>query len=120
FAVMAMVISHFGLFGVVLQGVQKRVREVGIRKILGASRRDVLVLISATHIKPGLMSMALGSALGIFSASEVLGEFSYKTDVSFDIIAICAVTMSLVAFLIILMKVRRAAHSNPVEAIKSE
>lgn len=100
FAVMAMVISYFGLFGVVLQGVQKRVREVGIRKILGASSRDVLVLISATYIKPVLISIALGSALGIFSASEVLGEFSYKTDVSFDIIAICAVTMSLVAFLI--------------------
>jgi putative ABC transport system permease protein len=120
FGVLAVFISCLGLFGLVSFVAEQRIREIGIRKILGASVFNLWQLLSTKFVKLVTISFLIASPLALMIMHEWIQKYSYRTNLSAWIfimaglgaLAITIVTVSLQSF--------KAALSNPVTSLRSE
>lgn len=120
FAIVAILISCLGLFGLVSQDVAFRVKEMGVRKVLGASGRDVAMLIMKPFLLLIVMANIIAWPLSWLGMSNWLAEFSYHTVISPTVFLLAGVATLSVALLTLLYKVWRAGRANPVESLRSE
>ena len=116
----AIFISCIGLFGLVSFTVVRRTKEIGIRKILGASIPDIVTLLSKDLLVLVLIAIALGSPLAWYFTKQWLTDFAYRIDVSWWMFALAGVAAIVVALLTISLQAIRAAVANPVESLRSE
>ncbi|MEM8939536.1 MAG: ABC transporter permease [Bacteroidota bacterium] len=118
FSVIAIVIACLGLFGLASYTLGLRIKEIGIRKILGAKVSSILSLI----FKDYLLLIAVASMLGIpilyFMIDEWLSDFAYRINITLDLFAIPVVLLVVITFLTISYQCIRAAIRNPVTTLR--
>lgn len=120
FIILALVIAGLGLLGLVTFASEQRVKEIGIRKVLGASVSEILVLISRDFIKLVILSIIIASPIAWYFADSWLNYFAYKISVpwwSFLFAALIAIGLSILTLGIQGVK---AAIANPIKSLRSE
>jgi len=116
----ALLISVFGLIGLTMLLLMQKVKEIGIRKINGASTTQILFIINKEFAKYLLIAAFIAIPVSYYGLSKWLESFAYKTPLSWWIFIICFLLLGVVIILTISYKSFRAAMTNPVDAIKYE
>lgn len=120
FAIVAVFISSMGLFGLTLFEVERRVKEIGIRKILGASVAQIIYLIGSNMLKLVLFSLILAFPLSYWLMDKWLAEFAYKITVAPTPFIIAGVLALMITSFTVGFQALRASMANPVDALKNE
>ncbi len=120
FTLIALFIACIGLFGLVTHHVFQRTKEIGIRKVLGASIPNIVSLISKDFLKLVILSSLIAIPLAWWGMNTWLQDFAYRIDINWWVFVVVGLTAILVAFVTIGSQSLKAALSNPVKAIKSE
>lgn len=120
FTALAIFIACMGIFGLASYSVRQRTKEIGLRKILGASISQISFMLSASFIKPLLISFVLAIPLVWMGMSRWLENFAYRTSISAEVFVIAAVLIIVLALISVSIQSLRAALANPVEALKYE
>jgi hypothetical protein len=120
FAVLAIFISCLGLLGLSMFTAQQRVREIGIRKVLGASAGSLFSLLSKNFL--GLVGLAflIGAPLGWWAMHLWLSGFAYQTDIPWWVFAVAGAAALAVALVTVCWQTIRAARANPINALRPE
>jgi putative ABC transport system permease protein len=120
FAGLAILISCLGLFGLAAFTAQRRNKEIGIRKVLGASVSGVVILLSGDFLRLVLLAMLISFPLAWWATSQWLSGFAYRIHISIGIFAAAGVFIILLTFLTISFQSIRAALANPAKSLKTE
>ncbi|MFV1883325.1 MAG: ABC transporter permease [Balneola sp.] len=120
FAVIAVIIACLGLFGLASYSTERRLKELGVRKVLGASAVDILTLLSKDFLKLVLIGFLISVPFAIFFMNEWLQNFSDRIEINFALFFFVAVVAISVAVIAVGYQSIRAALMNPVESLKSE
>ncbi len=120
FSLLAMILSVMGLFGISLISISRRTREIGIRKVNGASIAEILSMINFDFVKWVLVSIAFSIPASVYLFSNWMDRFAYKTELSWWIFASAGVAAVIIAVLTVSWQSWRAATRNPVEALRYE
>lgn len=120
FTIIAILIAGLGLFGLAAYMVEQRTREIGIRKVLGASVTSVLVLVSKEFLLLVGVAFLVAVPLAWWAMNEWLREFAYRTPVSWWLFPLAGVAALLIALLTIGFQTTRAAIANPVDSLRTE
>jgi len=116
----AILLSCMGLFGMAQYAARRRVREIGIRKVNGATEAQVLWMLNLDFLKWILPGIAAGIPLGWYFMQKWLANFAYKTRLDWWIFGLAALVAVVVAILTVSWQSWRAARRNPVEALRYE
>ena len=120
FSILTILIACLGLFGLASFSVEQRTKEIGIRKVLGASAQNILKLISKEFIWLIGISVLIGCPFALYMMNRWLQDFAYKTQISPLIFIWITLLALLIALLTISFHAMRAIHINPVEVLKDE
>jgi predicted permease len=120
FALIAIIISCLGLFGLVTYTAETKVKEIGIRKTLGASAQHIILLLSKSFMKLVLLSFVISFPLAWIMMNKWLTNYAYRTQIEWWIFAIAGICAFLIAFLTVSSKAWAAAKSNPVKSLRTE
>jgi len=120
FTIIAILIAGLGLFGLAAYMVEQRTREIGIRKVLGASVSSVLLLVSKEFLLLVGVAFIIAVPVTWWAMSEWLHEFAYRTPVSWWIFPLAGAAALLIALFTISFQTTRAATSNPVDSLRAE
>lgn len=116
----AIFISCLGLFGLASYSTTQRTKEIGIRKVLGATAQQITLLLTRDFLLFVLIAFVIAIPIAMWGANQWLKGFAYRVDVSIWMFAVTAVVAVLVAFLTISIKTIKAAQSNPVDSLRHE
>jgi len=120
FAVLAIAIACLGLFGLAAFTAQRRTKEIGIRKILGASVASVVGMLSKDFLKLVLLSLLIASPIAWYFMEKWLQDFAYRITISWWMFALAGAAAVVVAFATVASQSIRAALANPVNSLRSE
>lgn len=120
FAVLAVVISCLGLYGLSAYLAERRTRELGIRKVLGASGFQLVYLLSATFTRPILIATAIAVPLAWYGMNEWLTGFAYHISIDWTIFVVAFLSALIIAWLTVSFESIKAARTNPVNSLRSE
>jgi len=120
FAMLAIFVACLGLFGLASFTATKRFKEIGVRKVLGSSVQDIVVLLSKDLLKPVLIAACIALPVGYWAMDKWLQNFAYKTSLSWWIFCLAALITFGIALLTVSIKAIRAAIANPVKSLRSE
>ena len=119
-SVLAIIIACLGLFALVSHMVNKKVKEVGIRKVNGAKVLDILLMLNRDFIKWVIIAFVIATPVAYYAMNKWLESFAYKTNLSWWIFALAGVMALGIALLTVSWQSWRAATRNPVEALRYE
>jgi putative ABC transport system permease protein len=119
-AVLAIVISCLGLFGLASHAAEKRIKEVGIRKAMGASIQNIVSLLSRDFVKLVLIANLIAWPAAWFTLALWLQGFAYRIDVNGWIFLIVGMAALLIALITVSFQAIRAALANPVKSLRTE
>ena len=120
FTIIAVIISVMGYVGMSLFFIRQRQKEIGIRKIMGSTSGEVMILMLRIFCAPLLISFIIAIPLSWYIMRDWLSNFSYRIELSAWIfVATCAIAL-LVAILSVSLQIIKAVRTNPVESIKTE
>lgn len=117
---LAILISCLGLLGLVVYTTERRTKEIGIRKVLGASILQLNVLLSKEFLVLVGIAFAIATPIAWFGIDYWLQDFAYKTEMSWWIFVISGLIMIIIAILIMSIKTLSAANINPADSLKTE
>jgi hypothetical protein len=120
FAGLAMLISCLGLFGLATFTAERRTKEIGIRKVLGASVVNLVALLSRDFLKLVLLAILLSLPVAWYIMQAWLEEFAYKIDLSWWVFALIALAAIGIALLTVGYQSIKAALRNPVKSLRTE
>ncbi|MBT1689826.1 ABC transporter permease [Dawidia soli] len=120
FACIAIFVSCLGLFGLVMFATEQRTKEIGVRKVLGASVSSVVTLISVDFIKLVLMANIITIPVSLYAMNRWLSGFAYHVDIHWTTFAIAGVTSVGIALITMAYQSLKAAWTNPVKALRAE
>jgi putative ABC transport system permease protein len=120
FAVLAIVISCLGLYGLSAYLAERRTRELGIRKVLGASGFQLVYLLSATFTRPIVIATAIAVPVAWYGMSRWLDGFAYHVAIDWTIFLIAFLAALFIAWLTVSFESIKAAMANPVNSLRSE
>ncbi|HTB23819.1 MAG TPA: FtsX-like permease family protein [Puia sp.] len=120
FAGLAILISCLGLFGLAAFTAQRRQKEIGIRKVVGASISSLLVMLSKDFLKLVLVAVLIAFPLVWWIMNDWLSSFAYQVHIGADIFIISAGSIILITLIAISFKSVKAAVANPVTSLRSE
>lgn len=120
FAFIAIVVSCLGLLGLVSFSVERKSKEIGVRKVLGASVSSILVMVSKEFSKLILIGFAIAVPFAYFFLEEWLQGFKYRIDIGLSAFLLAGVVTLLIAWLATGYTSLKAARANPVESLRSE
>lgn len=120
FATLAIIISGIGLLGLSAFAASQRTKEIGIRKVLGASVFQVWKLLSQDFLKLILLALLVALPLGYYLAHTWLQQYEYRTELSWGLFVVVAVTAIGLMLLTISHQSLKAASTNPVNSLRSE
>lgn len=119
-SVWAVFIACLGLFGLATYTVEARVKEIGIRKVLGASVAGIAVLLSKDFLKLVLIALVAASPLAYYFMEKWLADFAYRIDVQWWMFALAGAVAGAVAMLTVGFQSIKAALANPVQSLRNE
>ena len=117
---MAILLACMGLFGLAAFTVEQRVKEIGVRKVLGASVSNIVILVSRTFAIMVLIANLFAWPVAYFAMRNWLDGFAYRTDLSWWIFVLSGAVALAIALFTVSFHALRAALSNPVEALRHE
>ncbi|TLV03446.1 ABC transporter permease [Dyadobacter luticola] len=120
FALLAIAISALGLFSLAALMVKQRTKEIGIRKVLGASVSGIAMLLSRDFILLILVAAIIASPLAWYGMEQWLQDFANRIDIQWTIFIAAASLALFIGVLTVFLQTIRAAKSNPIEALKTE
>jgi putative ABC transport system permease protein len=120
FTGIAIFIGCLGLFGLAAYTAETRRKEIGIRKILGASTEGVLVLLSRDFIRPVVLSLLIASPITVFIMGRWLEGFAYRVNIQWWMFALAGAVAIVIALLTVGYQTMRAARVNPVASLRTE
>jgi putative ABC transport system permease protein len=120
FSAIAIFIACLGLFGLASYTAMKKTKEIGIRKVLGSSVENIVVLLSKDLLKPVLLGTFIAIPAGYFIMEKWLQGFAYRTTVTWWLFAIAALSGILIALVTVSVQALKAALANPVKSLRSE
>ena len=113
-------ISCLGLLGLVIYTTNTRTKEIGIRKILGATVTQIVSLLSKDLVSLVLVAFIVAAPLAWLAMSKWLDNFAYRTNISWWIFAACGVSMLVIAIIVLCIRTIGAAIANPVKSLRTE
>jgi putative ABC transport system permease protein len=119
-ALVAILIACMGLFGLAAFSARQRIKEIGIRKVLGAGIRDITTLLSKDFIILVLIAIVIASPLAWWGMHNWLQAFAYRTGISWWVFLLAGAAAILIALCTISFQSVRAAIANPVESLRAE
>lgn len=119
-ASIAVLIACMGLFGLAAFSARQRVKEIGIRKVLGASVKDITTLLSKDFIKLVLISILIASPVAWWLMHNWLKDFAYRTDISWWIFVVAGLIAVVIAVTTVSFQAIKAAMANPVKSLRTE
>ncbi|HEY4965063.1 MAG TPA: FtsX-like permease family protein, partial [Puia sp.] len=120
FASLAILISCLGLLGLVMFSAEQRTKEIGIRKVLGASMGSIISLFSKDFLNLIGIAFLIATPLAWYSMNHWLQDFAYKIDISWWIFALAAGVSVLITGVTVCYQALKAAFANPVHSLRSE
>jgi putative ABC transport system permease protein len=120
FAVLAIFISCLGLLGLASYSTIQRTKEIGIRKVMGASVSNIVNLLSIDFLKLVFISFIIAAPLAWYFMHEWLKDFAYRININWWIFLVAGVTAVLIALFTISFQAIKAAIANPVKSLRSE
>lgn len=120
FSVLAILLACLGLFAVTAYTVVQRTKEIGIRKVLGATVSNIIILVSKDFLGLIIVASVIASPLAWFMAHSWLRDFAYRVDIHWWIFVAAGAVSLLVAGVTVSIQALKAALANPVKSLKSE
>lgn len=120
FTMVTIFISCLGLFGLAVFSTRQRVKEIGIRKVLGANVMSIVGLISSDFLKLVLIAVVISSPLAWYAMNLWLQDFAYRIDIQWWVFAMAGGMAIIIAFITVGYQSFKAALSNPVKSLRSE
>jgi putative ABC transport system permease protein len=120
FSVLAILIACLGLFGLATFIAEQRTKEIGIRKVLGASVNGIATLLSIDFAKLVAIAFVLASPIGWYFMHRWLQDFVYRIDIRWWIFALAGGIVMVIALLTVSFQAIRAALANPVKSLRTE
>jgi putative ABC transport system permease protein len=117
---LAISIACLGLFGLATFTAQERFREIGIRKVLGASVREIVNLLLGDFLKLVLIALVIAVPIGWIFMNKWLQDFAYRINVSWWIFLVAGFIAILIALITISFQSIKAAIANPVKSLRTE
>ncbi len=117
---LAIVISCLGLLGLIIYTTNKRTKEIGIRKVVGASVSQIIALLSKEFLKLVLLAFVIAIPIVWFAANKWLQNFAFKISLNVWLFVAGGLIILLPVLLILILKTYKAAMANPVKSLRSE
>jgi len=120
FTFLAIFVSCLGLFGMASFTAEQRTKEIGIRKVLGASVSNIISLISKDFLVLLFISNLIAWPVAYYLMENMLNNYAYRTNMSIGVFLVSGMMAVCIGLLTVCVKIIRAAYSNPVEALRYE
>lgn len=119
-ATLAICIACLGLLGLATYAAEQRVKEIGIRKVLGASAGSIVQILSSDFVKPVLMALLVATPIAWWSMNKWLEDFAYRIEIQWWMFALAGLAAVVIALLTVSFQAIKAAVANPVESLRDE
>ena len=113
-------IAILGLFGLTAFSLQRRAKEIGIRKVLGASVSGIVGLLAKDYVQLAVIASVIAMPIGYFLVDQWLADFAYRTELAWWIFILAGLSIILVGFLTVCLQSIRSALVNPVDSLRNE
>ncbi len=120
FAIFAIFIACLGLFGLVTYAAEQRIKEIGVRKVLGASVGEIVAMISKDFIKLVLIAFVIAFPVAWWMMNKWLQSFAYRINISWWVFALAGVLTIAIALITVSFQAIKAAIANPVKSLRTE
>jgi putative ABC transport system permease protein len=120
FACIAIFIACLGLFGLSAFTISQRIKEIGIRKVLGANVITIVVLLSKDFLKLVLIAAVIAFCVAGYGMNQWLQDFAYRVTISWWIFLLAGVMAAMIALITISFQAVKAAIANPVKSLRTE
>ncbi len=120
FAIIAIFVSCLGLFGLITYTAETKTKEIGIRKVLGASVGNIVKMLSKEFMILVGIAMLVAFPLAYFWLKRMLQDYAYRVSISWWVFASAAIITTVLTFLTVGFQAIKAATANPVKSIKTE
>jgi putative ABC transport system permease protein len=118
--ILSILIACLGLLGLAIFSAQQRVKEIGVRKVLGASIPQVVALLSKDFLKLAIFSLILATPVAWYLMNLWLSDFAYRISIGLDVFVIAGLSILLITLLTISFQAIKAAIANPVKSLRTE
>lgn len=120
FTIMALTIASLGLFGLAAFSAEQRIKELGVRKVLGAKTADLIISFSSEFTKLVVIALIIAIPLAYYAVNSWLVDFPYKTPMEPMVFIIAGISALIISWLTISYQSFKAANRNPVEALRDQ
>ena len=120
FAIFAIFIACLGLFGLVTYAAEQRIKEIGIRKVLGASVQEIVAMISKDFVNLVLIAFLVSFPVAWWMMNKWLQGFAYRIDIGWWVFALAGLLTIAIALVTVSFQAIKAAVANPVKSLRSE
>ena len=120
FAAIAIILACLGLFALTAYAMVQRTKEIGIRKILGATVSNILSLVSKDFIRLVLIAFVIASPIAWYAINKWLGNFAYRISIHWWVFALAGIVTLVIAFVTISLQAIKTAMTNPVKNLRTE
>jgi ABC-type antimicrobial peptide transport system permease subunit len=117
---LSILISCLGLLGLAIFSTAQRMKEIGVRKVLGASAAGIVLLLSKEILVLTVLALVIAIPAAVFALNKWLADFADRTNLSWWVFLLCGIGITLVALLISAFQTVRAALANPAKSLRSE
>jgi len=120
FSVLAILIACLGLFAMVSYSTSLRIKEIGIRKVLGASIPNLMLLISKEYLSLFIIATLLAGPVILIGGEKWLDNYAFKIDINIDLLLVPALGMLFIAILSVSYRIYKSVRANPINALRME
>lgn len=120
FTGVAIFVGCLGLFGLAAYAAQRRIKEIGIRKVLGASVKGIVFLMSKDFIKLVIIALLIASPIAWYVMNDWLKDFAYRTSVAWWVFGVAGLSAIVIALITVSFQSVKAALANPVKNLRTE
>ena len=120
FSVLSIIIACLGLYGLTAYSASQRVKEIGVRKVLGATVNHLAILLSGDFLKLVLLALMIAIPIAWYILNSWLTDFAYRTDLSWWMFGAAGLLVLIIAIVTVSFQVIKAALANPVKSLRTE
>jgi putative ABC transport system permease protein len=120
FTIFAIIVASLGLFGLISFFAQQRTKEIGVRKVNGATISDIMMLVFSYFIRFEMIAFVVACPLAWYTINKWLQGFAYQTTISWWIFVVTGLAAFLISVVSVVSQSYKAATRNPVEALRYE
>jgi len=120
FTGLAIFVACLGLFGLSTFLTQQRIKEIGIRKVLGASTSNIVIILSKEFTKWVIIANLIACPVAYFIMNKLFQNFAYRVDMGYKVFGVTIISSIMIAIVTVSFQTIKAANSNPVKALKYE